>query len=250
VIPWDPAWLTATAEDAGVLVEVGDGGGVEALNLRAASWWDRFLIDWRLALSWAAERTRSGDLVADALSVRTAANTGRYDGRGSGATPKRVGILTASEVLSGRVGHVVAAAGLTQWGPGATIGPLATRVEHPGSSPKGYPAGLSPGAQPHTVVPAGTRLVLPMFPDEIGRWAAQRGYRGALAVSAATVARALGEYGWCHGAETGVGDPQIETTGVRNPAEAARWRQAGITSPAVAATLLDGLPWERVEVRA
>lgn len=249
-MPWQSNWTTATAEDAGVLVTRRDDprSGFEALNLRPANGVDRFLIDWAMALSGSWLRTADGDMIADALSFRTPANAGLYRGRGSGDTPKRTGVVTAAEVESGDIGHVLAATGLTQFGPGATIGPMATQVEHPTTAPKGYPVGLLPGAQPVTVCPAGTRLVLPMTDAEITAWLRKRNHNGVRADTAATFVRALGRWGWCHGAETGVGDPVIETTGARGE-DAARWRALGIDSATVAATLLDGLPWERVEVR-
>lgn len=251
LMPWGPGWRTATAEDQGVLIDRRKDPryGVEALNLRPASFVDRFLIDWAQTLAGSSLRTTEYDLIADALSVRTPDNTGSYDGRGmGGGHPKRCGILTADEVLSGRILHVLAVAGLTQWGPGAQYGPMAGRVEHPTAAPKGYPAGLLSGAQPRTVAPAGTRLVLPLTPAEIAAWCARRGHTGARARTATTIVRALGEFGFCHGAETGVGDPQIETSGVRGE-DTDRWRQAGISSALAAGTLLDGLPWERLEVR-
>lgn len=244
VIPWDIGWKAATAEDGGVLIDFYDGsGGVEALNIRVASDFDRFLIDWAQFTSGRSIRTTPGDMIADGLSVRTLTNVGSYNGRGSGRTPKRMGIVTAAEVASGAIGHALAVTGFTQWGPSGYYVSPATRVEH-STKPAKYPNQMT-----NTDVPfAGSRLVLPMTDSAITNWCTKVGHTGIKAETAKTFVRAMRDFGFIHGAETGYGDPQIETTGIRNPSEATKWKALGIDSGYTALTLLDGLPWNLLEV--
>lgn len=245
-IPWGAAWHGSRSEDGGVLITKADDAryGIEALNVRPASWLDRFLIDWRMALSGSSLRTQDGDLICDQLAERTPENAGRYRGRGSGDTPKRTGITFAAEIAAGRIGHVIAATGITPWGPGVTrLGPLATRVEHPSTAPSGWPVGLQPGDQPETCAPAGTRMVLPITDAEIAAWCRHRGHVGALARTATVIVTALRDFGFAHGAESGRGDPTAETSGTRD-----EWARLGINNSSVASSLLDGLPFDRLEV--
>lgn len=259
IVPWGPDYRTATAEDAGSIVNLPDGTGYELLNMRPASDWDRFLIGLAMDLAekertgnpfaWVdqARKPRPGDFIADSVFHRTPATAFRRRSRGSGDTPKITGIVEARHVLAGRIEFAAAVAGFTQFGPGARVGQLATIVEHPAGAPNGYPASMPSGWQPDLVCPAGTRLALRITDAEIGQWITRRGYTGALARTARCFAVALRDFGFVHGAETGVVWPMIETSGIRNPAEAALWRQAGLSTKAVAVSLLDGLPFDQVE---
>lgn len=241
LLPWAPGWQPAwQGEDRGCLIDDDHTAveGWEALNLRPAGFFDLVQLAFRTGF-----QARAGDWIADALARRTRANAGRYVGRGMGDVPKRVGIVTATEVASGDIGHAVAVTGITQWGPGATFVAPATRVEHPTTAPKGYPPALGPGDR--RAVPHGVRLALDLDDAGIAAWVRRRAFTGAKAHTAATFVRALRDWGAIV-SETGVGDPVIETTGLNGP-DAVRWRELGVTE-ADGVTLLDGLPWDRLFV--
>lgn len=243
VIPWHPTWQPAEGEDRGALIDDDprrpELGGWEILGLRRPWLLEPLVLGWRTG-----GRYRPGDWIAGMVHRRTPDNVGRYQGRGVGDVPKRAGILTASEVASGHIDHALAMTGLTQCGPGATFVAPATRVEWSAGPPALWlPTGPDPRVMPH-----GTRLVLRMTSAEIDAWSISRGHQGARAVTACTIARCLAEYGAIL-SETGVGDPQLETTGAVGP-DGPLWRALGIDTETAAFTLLDGLPWDRLEVRA
>lgn len=242
VIPWHPTWRTASAEDRGVLIDdsaESPAKGWELLGLRQP-WW--FLEQLQLGVrTWG--RYRPGDWIADMVHRRDG-NEGFYLGRGCGAVPKRWGIVTATEVAQGRIAHPLAFAGLTQWGRGARHVAPATRVEWTASPPAKW---LPEGDDDARVMPHGTRLAFDITDDDIARWVRQRGYKTPLAETATTFARALREWG-CVLVETGTGDPQCETSGLRGP-DAQLWAQLGVTA-STAVTILDGLPFDRLYVVA
>lgn len=212
--------------------------GWEVLGLRQPWLLEQFALGLR---TWGAYRP--GDWICDAIARRRPDNAGTYDFRGAGRVPKRCGVVTAGEVASGDVGHSMALTGITQWGPGARFVAPATRVEHPTTAPAGYPKGLAPGST--LAVPHGTRLALDIDDADIARWA--RRHTGPLAETAKTLVRGLRDWGVTV-LETGVGDPQIETTGTVGP-DRQLWAALGVDDR-TAVTLLDGLPWERLYVVA
>lgn len=242
-LPWAPSWQPAwQGEDRGVLIDDDATGaeGWELLGLRQPWFLEQLAIGVRTLGAY-----RPGDWICDQAVRRTKANAGTFLGRGMGAVPKRVGITTATEVASGDVGHALAMTGITQWGTGARFVAPATRVEHPTKAPKGYPPALGPGDT--RALAHGTRLAIDLGDFEISSWATGRGYRGVLHSTACTLVRALRDFGAIL-AETGVGDPQIECTGLNGPDRLA-WTALGLTE-ANAVSLLDGLPWDRLYVVA
>lgn len=254
LVPWGSDFRAATAEDGGCLIDLAHkpGHGVEALNIRPATDGDIFLINLNHWINWRwGVRANPGDLIADQLNVRTSENAWAYNSQGGGRCGgKRRAILTAAEVLSGDIGHAFQVTGFTHWGPGGKfVGPLVTRQEHPTVAPKDYPPGLKSGNN-LDVPPAGTHFFLPLTTAEMNEFCNLKGYVGAVRSTVLTILRALEHRGFYHGSDTGTGDPQIVTSGVRNLAEKALWDQAGITSAYVASTLLDGLKWSKLRVMA
>lgn len=241
-LPWADSWRPAWAgEDGGILIDDDSTGaeGWEALNLRHPWFLEQLGLTFRTLGAY-----RPGDWICDQLHRRTKTNAGTFDGRGCGAVPKRAGVTTAAEAAT-NIPHALALTGITQWGAGARCVAPATRVEHPRTAPKGYPAALGQGDR--RALAHGTRLAIDLTDYEIASWATGRGYRGVLHSTACTLVRALRDFGAIL-VETGVGDPQIETTGIAGPDRQA-WAALGITE-ANAVTLLDGLPWSRLFVVA
>lgn len=240
VIRWAPDWTPASGEDRLALVDYVDqpGHGVEALGLRAPWPHEAFLISWATAVDGDPGQYRDGDLIADSLNVRTPDNAYRYVGRGCGDVPAREGVITAGELADGRITTAIAMTGLTRWGPQAGWQPPATRVEWL-TRPTGFPAATAPNDV--RLPQAGTRWALPMSDAEIAAWADRRGHRGVTRRSAITIVQALRDVG-CWEAESGKGDPQLQTgrTGLA---------ELGITARNEA-TLLQGLPYERMFVVA
>lgn len=240
VVPIDPSWRTSTGEDRVLLVDYIDdpGRGVEMLGLREPFPHEAFLIGWATAVDGDPGQFQAGDLIADALAVRTLANSGPdaakgYDLRGSGG-PMRWGIVTAEEIASGTVGHCIAATGLTRWGQGAGwVPPLGTRLEWT-ARPTGFPTATV--ANDARLPQAGQRFAFVMTDAEIEALAYAHGHRGVALTTACTLGRALRDHGF-YEAESGRGDPQLQSGGGLD--------RLGITA-ANEATFLDWLPFDRL----
>lgn len=245
VIPWPAGWTTASGEDRAVLIDYLDdpGRGIEALGLREPFPHEAFLISWATAVDGDPGQFQPGDMIADALAVRTVANAGPtatkgYDLRGSGG-PMRWGAVTADEVASGDVGHCMAATGLTRWGKGAGwVEPLGTRLEWT-SRPTGFPAAST--ANDARLAQAGIRFAFVMTDAEIEALAYAHGHKGAAFTTACTLGRAARDWGF-YEADSGAGKPQIQST-------REGFAQLGV-SDANEASFLDWLPFDRLFVVA
>lgn len=108
----------------------------------------------------------------------------------------------------------------------------ATRFQHPNISTTFMPttgswSGLSINEKRARCVPAGMRYAHNLTDQEIEDWATSKSYSGFKRDAAVAVAKCLRDYGWIITDTTGYG-VRIQTTGIANPEELAKWEQTGL----------------------
>lgn len=247
-IPWDAAWsgaggTQAHASDNGLIVEYGDGTAWTLQGTRPGHAFDGAAIAARCSRWWPpnfAAPYRPGDMIADA--IRWVAPG--VPQRGSQGPISKLDGLLRPEHLAGPWGRPVRLVGFNvAHGPGAkAVAP--GWVEHPRAGQRaasgGLPVALPEGDDPRMVRPF-TLFRLDITDDDIMRWLDDQNITdGVLRTSKGWFAQGLRDRGM-RLAETGTGQPILESSGGVNPDERQRWADRGIRTDRDARELGAGL---------
>jgi len=245
-IPWNPAWKVATGLDGIAAIVDHRTGRAWELYRPAGSRTNLNCFDFLGPNFWAGfdlmnpNHTCWGsvNVYDDIYSTERT-----IDVRGMGIN-KLALVTRADEVASGGIHHALQLTVFnTMFGeecpesdPGAGISCAfrrspATKVEHRTPGGGGCGANQLPATDPirARTIAQGMRFRLNITDAGIEAWLDSRGYQGALRRTARVFAVALRDYGFYPGAETGCGQPHIETDGMMNPATKATWASLGIT---------------------
>lgn len=244
LIPWGPGFSGAggtqpQSADNGCIVRVTADGArrFEMQGLAPVNDLDVFAINAR-GFGGDERRARIGDWRCDAVTEIAPGVTVHGS---QGPLSKAQGLLRPQD-LAGPWTEAKRLVGFNvQWGIGAKAAP-GGRVEHPRhQQPYGAPIVLPEGDDPN-MMPSFTPLLFDITDGDIERWLADEkvDLNSMLAVSKRWFAIGLRDHG-LRLAESGTGNPIIESNGGVNPTTAKQWAARGVISEQVANDIGRGL---------
>lgn len=212
--------------------------GVQILGMRRPNELEKWGLRILTSTNAKENRFRDGDLVADAMYIMTAGDS-LWNTRGAGRVWKYRGLVRKEELDQGRIDHPLSIAAYNiQYGAGATFRLPANRVEKPNH--KSNPCGKGPKmpvGDDDRMIPHGFAWFVPMSNKELLELPLLYGLEGDTLRTARIIGRALSEYG-AETLETSCVNPQIQMGMKTIP---------GITDARTANTLLNWVPWHRIQ---